>query len=386
MIDPKTGKKIAGRLTKLRLGELSFVDVGADPNAKVAIAKRGEKPKGAPVAAAVAKLLKAYAVGMVDDGAAQGAKTFDELLAETQAREQQWEAYRELSPLFDALTSSIQSIAADQSKGVDAQIELVRQSVESFMNAIAGSLPDVQQELQKLCKEDPAIAGLCAGKAGDPGEGDGDMAGNSSEIDTLKSSIADLTTKLEKAYSDLKVAMKHADDNAAEVAKLKAEAEVAKSDEVAEFEGETVRKSVVGEQMFNILRKSHDRAELADFTKRAETEIRDLPGDVVVKAKALRAVSRIKDKDEREAVETMLKAGSAALRDGMKPRGRDNDGSGGAGEGGSSSGSSALQKRLDVLIAKQIEADPKLSKAAAMSKALETEEGKDIYEEMNDAE
>ena len=98
------------------------------------------------------------------------------------------------------------------------------------------------------------------------------------------------------------------------------QAEVAKADETFESEGIVIRKSEIGEGAFKLMKAQAEKLEIASFEKRAQSEIAHLPGDLGMKAKALRAISKM-DEEIRTAVEAMLKGGSAALRDMSKAKG-----------------------------------------------------------------
>ena len=98
------------------------------------------------------------------------------------------------------------------------------------------------------------------------------------------------------------------------------QAELAKADETFESEGIVIRKSEIGEGAFKLMKAQAEKLEIASFEKRAQSEISHLPGELGMKAKALRAISKM-DEEIRAAVEAMLKGGSAALRDMSKAKG-----------------------------------------------------------------
>lgn len=194
------------------------------------------------------------------------------------------------------------------------------------------------------------------------------------QLDTLTKSLDELkkASDPEKAKKDAETkkafdeAVKAEVDKqvAAEIAKRE---EVDKNDETIEIDGVTVRKSQAKDpQMFALLKAQTEKSQMAEFTKRAETEIKYLPGETLVKAKALRAVSKIANKEDREAVETMLKAAQAFAVTAMKTLGKD-----GASEGSSEA---ELAKRAGALAIEK-----KIDKNAAMAQLLETPEGKELY-------
>ncbi len=142
--------------------------------------------------------------------------------------------------------------------------------------------------------------------------------------------------------------------------------EIAKGDETFESDGVTIRKSEVGENTFKLLKSQAEKIEIAEFTKRAEGEFAHLPGETVAKAKAVRAVSKL-GKEDREAVETMLKAGEKAMADAMKV----------IGKGGSNDGNTA-ESKLDALAKTHAETH-KVDFTKAYNAVLETAEGRELY-------
>jgi hypothetical protein len=88
--------------------------------------------------------------------------------------------------------------------------------------------------------------------------------------------------------------------------------------------GETeVRKSAVGEASFAFMKaqqaeiqKARDEADMERLQKRAETEIGHLPGEAIAKAKVLKAINAMGEED-RKVLDTMLKAGEAAITKGF---------------------------------------------------------------------
>lgn len=172
--------------------------------------------------------------------------------------------------------------------------------------------------------------------------------------------------------SDEAAEKKFNDAVAAEVTKQVAEAiakrdEILKTDETIEVDGKVVRKSQSKDpEMWAVMKGMYEREQLNTFTKRAETEIGHLPGETTLKAKVLREVSKIADKDVREAATAMLKSGNAGILANMKAIGKDGSAEGGAQE--------KLQKRAEVWAT-----DNKVEKSLAIAKFLETPEGQQLY-------
>lgn len=209
--------------------------------------------------------------------------------------------------------------------------------------------------------------------------------------DAVKVATADLTKQLETAKADLeKAKAKKKPGNAAEDAmdggaddametpaakaaiekrvaeELAKRDEIAKSDETFESDGVTIRKSEVGESTFKLLKSQADKIEMAEFSKRAEVEIAHMPGETIAKAKALRAVAKM-GKEDREAIEAMLKAGETAMADRLKVLGKGDGPSGDSAEG-----------KIDSL-AKAHAADHKVDFIKAYNAVLETPEGSALY-------
>jgi hypothetical protein len=101
----------------------------------------------------------------------------------------------------------------------------------------------------------------------------------------------------------------------------------AEKDETLEIDGRTISKSKVGEDNFAVFKALQSeteknrkeaaderaRREMVELAKRAEDELKELPGETVAKAKVLKAMSGMADED-RAVLETMLKAGSKAIK------------------------------------------------------------------------
>jgi hypothetical protein len=189
--------------------------------------------------------------------------------------------------------------------------------------------------------------------------------------DAVATATADVKKQLDAANAKVTELEKAAKDVPAEIEKgVKAELakrdEIAKGDETFESDGVTIRKSEVGESTFKLLKSQAEKIEMADFTKRAEGEFVHLPGETVAKAKAIRAVSKL-GKEDREAVETMLKAGEKAMADAMKV----------VGKGGQADGDSA-EAKLDALAKTHAETH-KVDFNKAYNAVLDTAEGRELY-------
>jgi hypothetical protein len=199
------------------------------------------------------------------------------------------------------------------------------------------------------------------------------------KLDEANATIAKAPKKKPVADGDAEDAVDGGADEDTEKSKKRFEAAVAaevekrvavvKADEAFEAEGVTIRKSEVGETAFKFMKAQAEKIELADFAKVAEQQFGKLPGEPIAKAKALRAIAKL-GKEDREVVETMLKGGDAALKQGMSE----------IGHGASSSGAQdELNKR-----AAAYGTEHKLNKYVAMTKFLETAEGRELYKRVQD--
>lgn len=302
-----------------KIDEISGVDRPAQEHAKVTILKRNSAPT--LDAERIAKDL--YGV-MSSSGNPPGPRSFADLFAATEECRRQSEVSQELWPYFDALTDSIRSIVADGSSDEAGKINAIRQSIDQFTEAVTAAVPDAEAEIEKLFT-DPASSGVFS--AGSPGftvsKGDSEMTDLEKKVSDLTIQVADLTKRAEKADADLAKANTDLTAEKAKVADLTKAADIAKNDEVLKVGETEVRKSAVGEASFAFMKaqqaeiqKARDEAELATLTKRAGDELGHLPGEPIAKAKVLKAIGGMGEED-RKALDTMLKAGEAAVAKGF---------------------------------------------------------------------
>ena len=113
------------------------------------------------------------------------------------------------------------------------------------------------------------------------------------------------------------------------------------------------------------LRKQREQETLE---KRAETDLKYMPGDVKVRAAMLKAVDGIEDEAQRTAAHNALKAQNTAMAEAFKTQGH----VGGQSEPGSP------DEELDKL-AKAHAKDKNVSEAVAYSEVLKTAQGQDLY-------
>lgn len=165
---------------------------------------------------------------------------------------------------------------------------------------------------KKLSDTETALATITKAAKKKPAADDGDPEPDAD----------DATQKAWRPYVAKMVAKAVADTTAKLEADFAKREAVIKGDEVLTMDGVTIRKSETTESNFAFMKAQADRIEIADFTKRAETEIPTLVGEMVAKAKALRAVSKLGE-DDRKVIEAMLKGGEAMARLAMKSKGHD---------------------------------------------------------------
>ncbi len=153
------------------------------------------------------------------------------------------------------------------------------------------------------------------------------------------------------------------------------------SNETFTAHGRTICKSVVGEDVYEVLKAQQaeidtnkqiakdekDARESAEFTKSAETLYKNLPGDPDVKGKVLKATEGL-SKDVKEALTTMLKSGNEAM---SKSRMFDEIGSGEVGE---DSAEGKLNKMAEVYADEN-----KVTFAKAYATVIKTKEGQKLY-------
>lgn len=233
-------------------------------------------------------------------------------------------------------------------KGIENMTEaelqkMVGDAVTAATAALTKELGVAKAQLDALPK--PPV------KKADPAvEPEGDDATLKAWRPYVAKAIADAVTKVKE-------------EHAVEIAKRD---DLAKTDETfTAGDGTVIRKSEAGENTFKVLKAQEDRLQIADFTKRAETEIPTLPGETVLKAKALRAVSKL-DKVEKDAIEAMLKAGNAAMKANMASLGHNVP--------NESSATGQLKKMVD----EHAKAN-KVNEAAAYEAVLSTPEGQRLY-------
>ena len=321
-------------LEKLRLSELSLVDRGANQHAKVTILKRANTN--------AAKIAKSY-YSAVSEGSPNSAKSFKEILASNEKRKKLWEVRDELYPLLDAFTSSVSAITTDTGLNDSGRRSRIEQTTEEFLSAVREKMPEIEDELTK------SLSSYLASSASDSTANNEDInsMADAPTVETLTSERDVLKAELAKA----EVLAKMSDKAKAYMAKLddkgkeaflslstedqeKKVASVTKNDETVELDGQTIRKSEVGDGAFTVLKaqaervakmeerlaKAEDDAHMERLAKRADDDMGNLPGDRVFKARVLKAADTLSDED-KAAFTALVKAANDALAGAFEEKG-----------------------------------------------------------------
>lgn len=208
------------------------------------------------------------------------------------------------------------------------------------------------------------------------------------EVTKLTKSVETLTkdkTELQKKCDDMEAERKKKDEEAKKAAEA---LEKAKTDEVIKIGETEVRKSVLGDSAFAIVKaqqaqldaqaaeitKANEARELVELTKAAEADYGSLPGLAIDKAAVLQGVAKLAE-PIRKTLTEMLKGGEAAMRMQMKER-------------GAAGGARSIDKsgddpeaKLDKMVDDYVVAN-KVDKAAAYVEVTKTKAGKDLYAEI----
>ena len=159
-------------------------------------------------------------------------------------------------------------------------------------------------------------------------------------------------------------------------------------DEVLETEGGTVQKSVVGADVFAILKSQEaridksektavaaaEREAKADLEKRVREDIPHLPGTPEVKMAILAQIDKIEDDDVRKAALAAQKAQNAEMAKAFEEHGTAEGTPDGTPQGNA-------KANLAVLV-KKYQEEHDVTNAVAESEVLKTDEGAKLYEKM----
>lgn len=153
------------------------------------------------------------------------------------------------------------------------------------------------------------------------------------KIADLEAKVTDLTKRLTDAEAAVTKSAAEVAKKDAEIADVKKAKEAVEKDEIVKVGDEEVRKSIVGEASFKVIKAQQaqivteiGKREMVELEKRAETDFPHLPGKATEKATVLKALNTMGE-ETRKTLETMLKAGEAAMAKSFKETGHSFEGS-----------------------------------------------------------
>jgi hypothetical protein len=283
----------------------------------------------------------------------EGVVSFSQVFAEEAHCRQFYDELSTVRPYIEALECSLKSIAGSPDVEQDTKMTMMRNTVEDFMTMIRSQWSGAE-----------AVMMSALGKSTEEIE---EMAKNTA--DDLQKEVAELKKKLEAAQKgadgDLQAKVTELEKNLEQITaerdeatakaamtpearaymtgmskeerkafmsmtpdqQMKAMKKSAEDDENITVKGRTIRKSAVGAEMFEFLKaqeeekselrkaadEAREKSELAEYTKRAESEFNHLPGTTIAKVKVLAAVNDLPN-EELQTLTKMLEAGEKAIK------------------------------------------------------------------------
>jgi len=344
-------------MRKLKISEISAVDNPAQARAKMLLMKRDEPEN--------------YAKAL-----------FNEALAELQLEDRVNDALSGMWELDSALRRSIREIIEDEEEHPDT-MAAIKQTLQEFVAAVsstvAGALGDINNETDE---------------GDDPDTEEKEMKDDKTEkVEVSKADFDGLNARVERAEAIAKMNSDErshfdtlsADDQTAWLAKSDADRttmlkSISDGNQIVytDAEGTEYRKNddprlvamaKRSDADREIAKADRERAENAEFAKRAQNELQHLPGDEAVKVAVLKAVSSITDADIRSKAEEMLKASNTDMAKAMERLGTST---------GNDKDDSPLAK-LNALAKKHQEANSGMSFEKAYTEVIKTDEGKALY-------
>lgn len=383
------------RLHTKKLVEISLVPQGANQHADIEIAKAADD------ATVIAKYLNEVDRPLM----------VAEVLADEEKQRRFWQNVEAVEPLLHAYSQSLRSIfGAEPPLDPSTRLALVQANTQDFL-ARTGASDGLAKciletaEGEQVSTTDAAVATLAARLAKADIEGDEGMADDrTKELDELRKAKDELTEKvsaMEKAQAETQAKLaeaeamaKMSDDEKACAAKMgekeraefmamspEARREHMKmqkaADETIEVDGALVRKSVVGEEQFNFMkrlvardaereeamRKATEKAEAAEFAKQADGEFAKVAGTTDEKVALLRHMAKADD-GVRETFGKILRANVRMVEAGFKEFGKRADEDAGSAE-----------ERLDKAVAAYRKDHPDVTEATAYAKVMEANPG-----------
>lgn len=268
---------------------------------------------------------------------ANGPVSFATAVSEDLKQREFYQEIDKIYPYLNALETSVRSIAGDATIDSDQRYTMVRNQVEGFMSVLKDRWVTMDEALTlyaDVSKEDTMPDKVEKNTEAQVQIDDltKKLEATELQLKTFKA-VADLTAEESDFYKSLDTAGKEAF-----LAKSKEERAVdlhkSVNDETVTIEGRTVRKSVIGEDTFAIMKaqseriekaeklakEERERRELGEFAKAADENYGNLPGTSFEKAKALAAISKC-SADVQETIEKMFKAGAAGAVEAFKDLG-----------------------------------------------------------------
>jgi hypothetical protein len=301
-------------------------------------------------------------------------QTFMDALAEINLEEQTEEFMDSIWNVVYALRKSIGRTINDDS--VTNKKEIIQSNIADFATTLSGLISTTNvikaggntmkpEEIQKMVND--AVA---------PIKKELDVANAIIKMDvTVRGYYDSLDEQGKEDF--LKMSAEDQSKTAAPIAKKS-------TDESVIINGQTIQKSVVGDDIFAVMKsqqdeiaksnaaiqKERDARELIEFTKQAEGMYPNLPGEASAKGKVIKAISTF-DADTRATLDAMLKAGNESLAKAF-----DETGTASAPAEGDNTAVAQLNK-----MAETYAADNKVTFAKAYDAVLKTTEGLDLYEQ-----
>ena len=282
-----------------------------------------------------------------------GAMSFAEVLDLEMQSHQYYEMMEAVCPLVYAMETSLKSIAGDASYSLEERMNMMRSTVESFMSQVREKMAEAEDMITEMAyklEEEPEMAKTIkqlneenerlAAELKEAKKASG--TANTEELDALKAQLEEVNKQLETLKSERDAAVAKADlsdaertfvetldaENASEFMKMSKKARASfmktadETDETLVVGSRTVRKSIVGEDVFEVMKAQEERLKLSEeiakkerddrittqLQKRAEAELNNLPGSVAEKVDVLKAVSGL----DEAVVETLNKIFKAA--------------------------------------------------------------------------
>ena len=315
------------RATKLRVQFLSGVDAPAHEGADVSIIKFKTGNAMQPV------LKTIFSQALAEK---QYEKAVDEMLC------QAWEM-----SLNSALREAAEDIGKDPMLDEAGKQAALRAAVDEY-----------------IVRLHSAMVGTPVSKTVDTKEAE--MADEQIQAELAKYKALSELTDLQKAhYATL--------GESEQVEFLKGKRDVPADESFTDVDGAVISKSAVGSGAYSVLKSQNERMakmqddmDLQRLTKRAETEMKHLPGELVAKARVLKAVERMPEA-ERATLDAILKAADAAAAPGFKP----------AAVAGEAQGDTAMDKIM--IKARALATEKSVSMAKAQEMVLATPEGQELY-------